>query len=83
MSPAGSGKAQFRGGQGAPAGRQRARSKGRRLILAWLVGVSLVVLSGMLPPAAGYVVILIACVFLGSVLGANAGDPTGLRDHHQ
>jgi hypothetical protein len=83
MSPAGSGKAQFRGGQGARAGRQRARSKGRRLILAWLVGVSLVVLSGMLPPAVGYVVILIACVFLGSVLGANTGDPTGLRDHHQ
>lgn len=83
MSPAGSGKAQFRGGQCARVDRHPARSKWRRLILAWLFGLGLVVLSGLLPSAIGYVVILGTCVFLGSVLGAHTGDPSGLKDHRQ
>jgi hypothetical protein len=83
MSPAGSGKAQFRGASGAYVDRHRARSKWQWLVLAWLFGLGLVVASRLLPPAVGYVVILIACVFLGSALGAHTGDPSGLRDHCQ
>jgi hypothetical protein len=83
MSPAGSGKAQFRGGQGACLDRHPARSKWRWLMLAWLFGLGLVVVSGLLPSAVGYLVILGTCVFLGSVLGAHTGDPSGLRDHRQ
>jgi hypothetical protein len=55
----------------------------RWLIPAWLAGLGLVVVSGLLPSAVGYVVILGACVFLGVVLGAQGGDPSGLRDHRQ
>ena len=83
MSPAGSGKAQFRGGLGAYIDRHPARSKWQWLVLGWLFGLGLVVVSGLLPSAVGYVVILSACVFLGSVLGASTGDPSGLRDHRQ
>jgi len=83
MSPAGSGRAQFRGGRGARVDRHRARSSWRWLLLAWLLGLGLVVVSGLLPSAVGYVVILGACVFLGSVFGAHTGDPSGLRDHRQ
>jgi hypothetical protein len=83
MSPAGSGKAQFRGGQGPWVDRHLARFKWQRLVLAWLFGLGLVVVSGLLPSAVGYVVILGACVFLGSVFGAHTGDPSGLRDHRQ
>jgi hypothetical protein len=83
MSPAGSGKAQFRGGRGARLGLRPGRSRGRWLILAWLFGLGLVVVSGWLPSAIGYLVILGSCVFLGSVLGAQTGDPSGLRDHRQ
>lgn len=60
-----------------------ARSTCRWLILVWLFGLGLVVLSGLLPSAVGYVVIFGACVFLGSVLGAHTGNPRGLRDHRQ
>ena len=63
--------------------RHPARSKWRWLILAWLFGLGLVVVSGLLPSAVGYLVILGTCVFLGSVLGAHTGDPSGLRDHRQ
>lgn len=59
------------------------RSKSRWLILAWLAGLGLVVVSGLLPSAVGYVIILGACVFLGAMLGAHGGDPSGLRDHRQ
>lgn len=83
MSPAGSGKAQFRLGLSAWVDRHPAASKWRWPILAWLFGVGLVVVSVLLPSAVGYVVILGACVFLGSVLGAHTGDPSGLRDHRQ
>lgn len=83
MSPAGSGKAQFRGGLGAYADRHPARTKWGRLILAWLFGLGLVLFSSLLPPAVGYVAILGACVWLGSTLGAHTGDPSGLRDHRQ
>jgi hypothetical protein len=83
MSPAGSGRAQFRGGQGTYLDHHPARFKCRWLIFAWLIGLGLVVVSGLLPSAVGYLVILGACVFLGSVLGAHTGDPTGLRDHRQ
>lgn len=83
MSPAGSGKAQFRSGLGTYVNRYLARSTWRRLILAYLFGLSLVVVSGVLPSAVEYVVILGTCVFLGSVLGAHTGDPSGLRDHRQ
>lgn len=55
----------------------------RWLIGAWLVGLGLVVLSGLLQSALGYVVILGACVFLGCALGAAAGVPAGLREHRQ
>lgn len=81
MSPAGSGRAQFRGGLGRYVERHPARF--RWLIVAWLFGLGLVVISGLVPSAVGYVVIICACVFLGSVLGAHTGDPSGLRDHRQ
>jgi hypothetical protein len=83
MSPAGSGKAQFRGGPRTYVHRHPAQSKWQWLVVAWLFGLGLVVVSGQLPSAIGYVVILGACVFLGSVLGAHTGDPSGLRDHRQ
>jgi hypothetical protein len=83
MSPAGSGDAQFRGGLGAYAGRRPTRPKWQWLVLAWLFGLGLVVVSGLFPPAVGYVVILGACVVLGSVLGARTGEASGLRDHRQ
>ena len=83
MSPAGSGRAQFRVGPSAYVGRRRARSTWPWLVLAWVFGLGLVVLSGLLPSAAGYGVIVCACVFLGSVLGARTGDPSGLKDHRQ
>jgi hypothetical protein len=83
MSPAGSGNAQFRGGQRAPVDHHPARSKWRWLVLAWLFGLGLVVISGLLPAVLGYLVILGSCVFLGSVLGATTGDLSGLRDHRQ
>jgi hypothetical protein len=82
VSPAGSGKAQFRGGLAAHVGRHPARSTWQWLVLAWLFGLGLVVVSGLFPSAVGYVVILSACLVLGSVLGA-PGDPSGLRDHRQ
>ena len=86
MSPAGSGRAQFHGRLGARDDHHADRFKShhlRWLIFAWLAGVGLIVVSGMLPPAVGYVVILGACVFLGAVLGAHGGDLSGLRDHRQ
>ena len=83
MSPAGSGKARFHGGLGAYVAGFPARSAWRWLILVWLFGLGLVVVSGLLPSAVGYMVIFGACVFLGSVLGAHTGDPRGLRDHRQ
>jgi hypothetical protein len=83
MSPAGSGKAQFRYGPGTYVGRHRARSRWQRLAVAWLVGLTLVVVSGLLPSAVGYGVMVGACVLLGAVLGAGTGDPSGLRDHRQ
>ncbi|HXO09162.1 MAG TPA: hypothetical protein VN880_14070 [Solirubrobacteraceae bacterium] len=83
MSPAGSGRARFRGGLGARIYRLADRSKSRRMILAWLAGLGLVVLSGLLPFAVGYVLILGACVLIGAVLGAYGGDPSGLKNHRQ
>jgi hypothetical protein len=83
MSPAGSGKAQFRKGLGARVDRHAARSKWQWLVSAWLFGLGLVVVSGLLPSAVGYLVILTACIFLGAVLGGRTGDPSGLRDHRQ
>jgi hypothetical protein len=83
MSPAGSGKAQFRGGLVAFVDRHPDRFKSRWPILASLVGLVLIVVSGLLPPSTGYVVILGACVFLGAALGAHGGDPSGLRHHRQ
>jgi hypothetical protein len=83
MSPAGSGKAQFRSGPRAFVDRHRAPSKSRWQILASLVGFGLIVVSGLLPPSVGYVVILGACVVLGVVIGAHGGDPGGLRHHRQ
>jgi hypothetical protein len=59
------------------------RSKSRRLIVAWLAGLGLVAVSGLLPSAVGYVLILGACVLIGAVLGGYGGDPSGLRDHRQ
>jgi hypothetical protein len=59
------------------------RQRARWLILAWLGGLVLVLLSGLLQTAIGYVVILGACVFLGVVLGAPAGDTEGLKEHRQ
>jgi hypothetical protein len=82
MSPAGSGGAHYRGA-GACLDRHLARFKRRWLILAWLFGLALVLVSGLLPSAVGYLVILGSCVFLGSVLGAHTGDPSGLREHRQ
>ena len=53
------------------------------MILAWLAGLGLIVVSDLLPPAVGYAVILVACVLFGAVLGGHGGDPSGLRDHRQ
>ena len=83
VSPAGSGRDRFHGGLGARAYRLIDRSKPRRMILAWLAGLGLVVVSGWLPLAVGLVVILGACVLMGAVLGAYGGEPSGLRDHRQ
>jgi hypothetical protein len=83
MSPAGAGKAQFRGGPVAFVDRHPDRFKSRRPILASLVGLVLIVVSGLLPPSVGYLVILAACVLLGAVLGGHGGDPSGLRQHRQ
>ncbi len=90
VSPAGSGIARFHGELGArvdrPPDGSKSRwrgSKSRRLILAYLTGLGLVMVSGLPPPAVGYVVILGACVFLGTVLGALGGESNGLRDHRQ
>lgn len=83
VSPAGSGRARFRGGLDAGVDRPGHRFKWRWLIVAWLVGLGLIVVSGLLPPAAGYVVILGACVLLGAALGAHGGNSRGLRDHRQ
>jgi len=83
MSPAGSGEAQFRLGLVAQVDRHAARPKWQWLVSAWLFGLGLVMVSGLLPPAVGYLVIVTACVLLGSVLGARTGDPSGLRDHRQ
>ncbi len=83
MSPAGSGKAQFRSGLGAFVDRHPDRSKSRWLILVWLVGLGLIAVSGLLPSSVSYGVILGACVLLGAVLGAHGGDPSGLRHHRQ
>jgi hypothetical protein len=47
MSPAGSGKAQFRSGLGAFVDRHPDRSKARWLILAFLVGLGLIMVSGL------------------------------------
>jgi hypothetical protein len=50
----------------------------------WLFGLVLVLASGLLPSAVGYVLILGACVLLGSELGAAIPcNPSGLRDHRQ
>jgi hypothetical protein len=59
------------------------RSRSRLLVVAWLAGLGLIVVSGLLPSAVGYVVILGACVLLGTVFGGHGGDPSGLRDHRQ
>jgi hypothetical protein len=83
VSPAGSGRARYRGGLDARVDRAADRSKWRWLIPAWLVGLGLIVVSGLLPSAVGYVVILGACVLLGAALGRHGGDPHGLRDHRQ
>jgi hypothetical protein len=83
MSPAGSGKAQFRSGPGAFVDRHSDRFKARWSIVASLVGFGLIVVSGLLPPSVGYLVILGACVFLGVALGRHGGDPSGLRQHRQ
>lgn len=53
------------------------------MIVAWLIGIGLVVISDLLPAALEYVVILGACVLLGAVIGAYGGEPSGLRDHRQ
>ncbi len=87
MSPAGSGRAQFHSRLSARVGHHADRfnshhQQTRWLISAWLVGLGLVVVSGLLPSAVGYVVILGSCVFLGAV-GAPSGDPSGLRDYRQ
>ncbi len=83
MSPAGSGKAQFRSGLVAYVGRHPARATWRWLILSCMFGLALVVISGLLPAALGYLVLLGVCVFLGVALGAHTGDPTGIREHRQ
>ncbi len=87
MSPAGSGRAQFHGRLGARVGHHADQFKShhqqmRWLTSAWLVGLGLIVVSGLLPSAVGYVVILGASVFLGAV-GAPGGNPSGLRDYRQ
>jgi hypothetical protein len=64
--------------------RHLARPKWLWVVLAYLVGLGLVIASGLPPSAVGYVVILGACVFLGCALGAAIpGNPSGLRDHRQ
>jgi hypothetical protein len=83
VSPAGSGIARFHGGLSVRGDRAADRPNTRLLILAWLAGLGLIVVSGVLPSAVGYVVILGACVFMGVVLGAHGGDTSGLRDHRQ
>jgi hypothetical protein len=65
------------------AGRVVGWCRSQRLVLAWLVGLALIAVSGMLSATLGFVVILCACVLMGSVLGTYGGDPSGLRNHRQ
>ena len=54
------------------------------MIAAWLLGVGLIVVSDdVFPPVGTYVVIVVACVLLGSAVGAFGVDPRGLKDHRQ
>lgn len=53
------------------------------LIVALLLALAVLLLSGLLQPAVGYALILGTCVFLGVVLGKPAGDASGLKEYHQ
>jgi hypothetical protein len=46
-----------------------------------IIGLGLTLLAGVLGPAAGYVLILVACVFIGR--GFGTPDTTGLKDYRQ
>lgn len=45
------------------------------------LGMGLTLLSGVFAPGVGYVLVLLACVFIGHGLGLP--DTTGLRHHRQ
>jgi hypothetical protein len=94
MSPAGSGRLDFRSPASAYASfsaRLTTRVRGRlirakwlRLALAYLFGLGLVMVSGVPRATVGYVVIISACVFLGWTLGAAIPDnPGGLGERRQ
>jgi hypothetical protein len=83
VSPAGSGRARFDDGPVTRAGRVAGWCRSQRLIIAWLGGLGLIAVSGMFSATLGFVVILCACVLMGSVLGTYGGDSTGLRNHRQ
>lgn len=55
------------------------------LALTWrlLLGLGLVLLSGLFPPLEAYAVLLAACVLIGRGLGAVVQSTPGLRDHRQ
>jgi hypothetical protein len=53
--------------------------------LSWrlIVGLGLVLLSGVFPPVEAYAVLLAGCVVIGRGLGSIVQSTPGLEDHHQ
>ena len=48
-----------------------------------LIGLGLVLLSGVFPPVEAYAVLLAGCVVIGRGLGSIVQSTPGLKDHHQ
>jgi hypothetical protein len=57
--------------------------RGLWVILILALGLGLILVSGLIPPVAGYILIVGVCAFLGLALGALIRNPPGLRDHRQ
>ena len=54
-----------------------------RPLLPLVIGLALVVLSGVFPPPVAYGAILAACVFIGRGLGGFMRSTHGLKDYRQ
>jgi hypothetical protein len=86
MSPAGSGRAEFRETPVVTRDRLADRLRVQRRRARWvmpLAGLGLVAVSGVFSTIVGYVVIVVGCALLGDGLGACGGNAGGLRQHRQ